>query len=230
MADEKTSDEDQAIIPIDSSSQLILPIEMVRRGLELANRISQRKIEKNILAGYVVLCYPHIYNLVEKHFEWVRSDFYEDISPLYMKISVDECDLNIFYTDPVNKKNIDQNSNAERYRMISPDGNMGPITIPSSSFELYYIPYKKWGEDFHFEQQPLNKIGYQGQLINIVPGYDNIYVLVEFDTHYRGSSLHDPLDKRLLIQLKFKVVDSLGNDDSVATRKLYNELLQIKFA
>lgn len=226
MADEKTYDEDQAIIPIDSSSQLTLPTEMVQRGLEIANRMSQ----KNFLAGYVVLCYPHIYNLVRKHHQWVRSDFYEDVPPLYLKISVDDCDLNIFYTDPVNKKTIDQNSNTERFRIISIDGSMSPITIPSSSFELFYIPYKKWGEDFHFEQQPPHKTGYQGQLINLVQGYDDIYVLVEFQTPYRGPNQNDPLDKRLLIQLKFKVVDRLGNDKLVATRKLYNELLQLKSA
>ncbi|MEJ2757114.1 MAG: hypothetical protein P8046_01410 [Anaerolineales bacterium] len=248
------SETGKGIVPDDKDTELILPGDMVRRGLELAIRIEQKsnmqKFSSQDEGEYLVRCQVAI-------MEWYRdgdnslklrdTDKPNLASPIYLVLSVDKGGIR-FSCPSQDLDLVGMENNEDRFRYLTVFDNLSPFFVPFSSLGLFYklispvTPSDK-GTLSHLSKEDLKNIhiglepgrgqpGYTGAVLKKVnPFFKLDRDCVETVLIY-VSMLADPnLNKNLVsknppLKLRMVVIDQNGERELISSRALYHAILE----
>ena len=252
---ENDSHTNHAIIPKGKSKGLSLPSEMIRRGLELANRIEQKQVvqpisDKQTGKEYTVRCYLAVMEWIQNDNRYTLKESDKNItnSPVYLVVSVDKDGLHVSCASTKEHLNfIGVRGNDDRYRLLNVFNNLNPFTIPLPSFGLYYtlshpveeryfprrIPQDEL-KRFSFKLGPTGQPGYKGPATKEAnPFFNKDKDCVESVIFYISVLRNSNLKKGFVakdphLKLTFVVIDEKGVDDPVASRDLYHSILEVK--
>jgi hypothetical protein len=246
------------IVPEDKNKELSLPREIVQRGLELAIRIEQKQgiqqIPRPARGDYTVRCHLAIMEWIRQgdgSHKLSESDKSITNLPVYLVLSVDQDGLHISCAD----KNLGftgMEGNEDRYCLLTTFNNLDPFLIPVSSLGLFYKLTHPMDDSFtsmgplsHLPKDALKNLsfkmgpsggqpGYKGPVTKATnPFFDITRDCVETVIIYISMSTDSNMNRSLVsknppLKLSIVVINQKGAEDLVASRELYQTILEVK--